>query len=304
MKPHDLAARTNERNHVLENASHSLGFVAASLLGAASLSAAPLRATFEAGDANAYELAQTTSIHVFGQSTTVESRFRYAVDTMDVDNAGATVDVAFTAVRMRMSQGDESVEFDSDAPPADDAATDPMAGALTPLVGASMSLRVSPAGDVESIDDSVIRSNPVLSQLLDAESQRRSLSRLFRVEGAPDDITVGDTWSIATVQDIDQLIGVRFTNTFTVSAYDDGRYTIELSGDAGVLIRDENMPEDLRPELTLHQLDGEIIWNADAGRLERYAVVTDFTLAGVNPQLGQQVQARLKQDQTLRRLTN
>ena len=289
---------------MFKNASNPLVLTATLLIGAATVAAAPLRATLELGDAHTFELAQKTSVSVFGQSTDVESRFLYEIDTVDVVEDGATVNATFTAVRMKMSQGERSEEFDSEAAPEDIDENNPMVGALKPLVGARMSLRVSSSGNIESINDAVIRSNAILSQLMDAESQRRSLTRLFRVEGAPDEIEVGDSWSIATVQDIDQLIGVRFTHTYTVESFEDGLYTIAMSGDANVLIRDENMPEDLRPELTLHEFDGEVIWNAEAGILDRYAIVTDFTLAGMNPQLGQQVEARLRQDQTLSRITD
>lgn len=264
--------------------------------------AAPLRATLTEGETRRYALEQTTTVTVFDQSTIVNSHFTYHLETTSVTEDGASVRITIESVRMRMSQGDTTIEYDSEQPADEGAPPNPLAGALDNVAGAEMSLRVAPSGEVVSIDDSVIRNNPVLMQLLDPESQRRSLSRLFRVEGAPEEINAGDAWSVTTTQDIDQMIGVQFTYTYAVEMIEEQRTTIDLSGEARLMISDENMPEELRPSLTLHELSGRVVWSAAPAALESYSVLTDFTLEGMNPQSGQRVAARLRQDQTLHRL--
>lgn len=267
-----------------------------------SVDAAPLRAALDEGETRQYELDQFTNVSAMGQATEVSSRFSYRLETLSVTDDGAAVRVSIDNVRMSMAQGDISIAYDSDEDVAENAPPNPLAGALEPLVGAAMTLHIAATGEVVSVDDSVIRDSPVLSQLLEPESQRRSLSRLFRVEGAPDAIAVDDTWSVAITQDIDEFIGVRFTHTYRVESITDGVATLSLTGDARLTISDENLPPEMRPELTLHEISGRVQWNNEKSALENYSIVTDFTLAGMNPQINQRVEARLRQEQTIRRV--
>ncbi len=271
---------------------------------AASLSAAPLRAQFTEGASHRYALTQSTAVNVMDQETNIKSQFTYLVETISVGDDSATVRVTIDQVSMDMAQDGTSVSYDSDEALPEGEAESPLAGALAPVIGAVMTLELAPNGEVASVDDSVIRDNPVLAQLLEPESQRRSLSRLFRVEGAPDAIVEGDTWSITMSQPIDQVIGVQFTHAYAVESIKDGVITLALSGDSRLTISDDNLPQEMRPELTLHELSGKVVWNEKDGKLESYAITTDFTIAGMNPQLGQRVEARLRQEQTLSRLND
>ena len=136
------------------------GALSVTILQGASVQNVTLRFHWNKGDVQQYRVTQENAVAMSGVpgmgemniTTTITQLHEYAVDEVTADGTG-TVRVKFASMKMAMNSPMGSMTWDSASPTAGgDQISQMIAQSLGPLVGQTITMVVTPAGEVKKID--------------------------------------------------------------------------------------------------------------------------------------------------------
>jgi hypothetical protein len=266
---------------------------AVGLVQAASVQDVALRYRWTKGDTQQYRVQQESAVTMsnvpgMGEmniTTTITQMLEYSVADVAADGTG-TVRVKFAAMKMGMNSPMGSMVWDSASP---NAATDPisqmMAKSLSPLVGETITMSVSPAGAVSKIEGLapiIAKINagmagaqmqmPGMNSLMTEDSMRSMLEQSFA--GLPErPVKVGESWSkdntvkmpFGTMTSAARLALQNVANGVATITY---KATNKVSVDSSAIGGGMNM------SMGDGATDGEMAFDVKAGRIQKSTLRT------------------------------
>lgn len=179
---------------------------------------------------------------------------------------GAVVDLVYESLKLKMTQDDTVIEFDSDKPAKADDANDPL---LRPIVGLTLELRLDRDGNIKSISGGEklagTQAAAIANNFTGADIIKSLMGPVFSLRPGRAAAAVGDTWTNEDV--ITAALGdMKLTTTTTLKSLNGAvanlgiRGTIALtpSGGTGGL-----------PPISIKDssFTGDAQWNTETGSL-------------------------------------
>ena len=173
----------------------------------------------------------------------------------------------------------ETQQADGRTPPADGGfIAAQYATALDPLIGQSIALTLTPDG---AIRDVTVPEAMGQSEVLSVEMIRDRFLSLVQICPEPDPVEIGATWQQRSEQDSGLGFDVVSTTHWTLTSAEEDRATID--------VRNEFVTGEVREDTGISLRDssgsGTVIWNTDAGVLERLESRQIVRMAGSPPGL-------------------
>jgi hypothetical protein len=289
-----MISRPSRRQAALLGLAGALSFT---VLQAASGQNVTIRFHWSKGDTQQYRVTQESAVAMSGVpgmgemniTTTLTQTHEYAVDDVTGDGTG-TVRVKFASMKMGMNSPMGSMVWDSASPTAGgDQISQMMAQSLGPLVGQSITMVVTPTGEVKKIDGltelmqkinsgmaaSPMGGMPGMGNVMTEDSLRSMFEQNF--SALPQRaVKVGETWTrdsqlkmpfgtVASAMTL-ALQGVS-ANVATITLKATNKVTVDTKALAGT-------PVPMNMTMGDGTSEGELAFDVKAGRIQKSTVRT------------------------------
>lgn len=246
-----------------------------------------LKPKFKAGQKSTYRFEQTTNIvqNVPGMSEGMKQDMTQNFDAeMRVkeiaEDGTATLEIEYKSMKLAIASPMGTMEYDSAKPGADDA-TNPIAGAVKPLIGMVVTAKVDKSGQVkETSADTSKLAGPaaqMAKQMVSADQIKSMFGRIIALKEGPTEVSVGEKWT--TVDAITQGgMKMKVSMDKVLEKVEGANATISMKGTM-TSEKDEKDPQSaMAPDVTNAKIDGSAVWDTEAGAVKSIESTQTLTL--------------------------
>lgn len=179
--------------------------------------------------------------------------------------AGATVEMVYEKVKLKLAAGETTIDFDSSKPPKAD---DPMAAALGQLAGTTMTIKLDASGNITSVTGGgdTLGLGALLGQQGGSLLPKDALGSIIPTSGKKDgQAKLGETWTNVDEIGGSLLGGFKMRTTHKVDTFSRGIATVSIHG--GIEPGSEGDPSVYR--IKGASTNGSYQWNTTTGQLDR-----------------------------------
>ncbi len=245
-----------------------------------------LKPKFKAGQKSTYRFEQTTNIvqNVPGMSEGMKQDMTQNFDAeMRVkeiaEDGTATLEIEYKSMKLAIASPMGTMEYDSAKPGADDA-TNPIAGAVKPLIGMVVTAKVDKSGQVkETSADTSKLAGPAaqMAKQMVCASDQEHVRAHHRPQGRPTEVSVGEKWT--TVDAVSQGgMKMKVSMDKVLEKVEGANATISMKGTM-TSEKDEKDPQSaMAPDVTNAKIDGSAVWDTEAGAVKSIESTQTLTL--------------------------
>lgn len=260
--------------------------------------AAELRWKFKSGDEYHYRMVQDTQIRMIAATKTAKTTIAQTIDmtwkVVAVDPSGvATVTQTIDRMRLKGETPDGLLEADSQGNKMSPALEPTMGPMFKALIGGQFKLKMTPSGRIQDVEVpagavEAVQNKAGVGEMISAESLKEMTTQ-STIPLPEKTVEPGDSWT-----DEKKLAGV---NVLMNYRYDgpmdhDGQQVEKITTKGDIKL---NIPETsgFKTEIEKGDLDGEVIFDARAGKLVGSKVKQDMviSISGDDQSVRQEIQS-------------
>lgn len=236
-----------------------------------------LKPKFKAGQKSTYRFEQSSTVvqtvpgMAEGMKQDIIQNFDAEMRVMSVSEDGtATLEIEYKSMKLGMTSPMGSMEYDSAKPGPDDA-TNPIAGAVKPIIGMVVTAKVDKSGQVtETSADMSKLAGPaaqMAKQMVSAEQIKSMFGRIIALKEGPTEVAVGESWTTEDVVTQNRMkMKVKMDKKLEKVSGADA--TISMKGTM-TTEKDEKDPQAaMAPDVTDAKIEGSAVWDTEAGAVK------------------------------------
>ncbi len=249
-----------------------------------------LRPKFEVGDQTRYtmELEAAMSVGTTGEQgamrQTLKQEIGFTLKVKDArPEADATVDLVFDRYKLAAESPMGKMEFDS-AQPADKDGANPLAAALRPIVGSTLTMTVAPDGTIKQITggERLAALGQFAAQISDPKQAKRLFGQILTLHHGTGLARVGESWENVDALDMEMIGSFKMKTTHTLRSASGDDAVVDFKG---TIEPASESPGEATAQIKEARFAGTYHWDTGDGELDR--MTTDQTVVMDVKQLGQ-----------------
>jgi hypothetical protein len=257
-----------------------------------------IRWKFKSGEELHYRMVQDTQIRANagarGSKTTIAQTIDMTWKVLEVDADGvASMSQTIDRMRVKATTPEGTMEADSDSEKLPEALAANFGPIFRTLVGAKFTMKMTPTGKIENVEVPAAASEataqaPGVGNMLSPESLKE-MTQQAAIPLPTGPIEVGKSWTDEkSLTDTKLLI----TYTYDGTVDQDGRQLAKINNKADLNL-DLPKVEGLTAEMEKGELNGEILFDAAAGKLIQSTTKQDLVVSfsGMGQSMRQEVQS-------------